>query len=69
MTPRERAPGLRPSWLTRLSWGQAADLSVSQAVEDEGEEFAGGGDPPDVRCCAVRDPVILVWRNVPPRCG
>src|SRR5438270_10553036 len=38
--------------------GQATDLSVAQAVVDEGEEFAGGGDPADVAVVApLGDPV------------
>jgi hypothetical protein len=40
--------------------GEATDVSVAQAVVDEGEEFAGARDAADaVVASAVSDPVIV----------
>jgi len=54
---RARAPGCVRGWSPRL--GQAADLSVTKAVVDEGEKFAGGSDLADAFAPAVGHPVVV----------
>ena len=66
---RTRSPGPR---------GQRADLSVAQAVEDQGEQSAGGGDHADVAAPRGDDPgtvggqyraVLVGVQAVRPRCA
>src|SRR5680860_1329581 len=59
MTFVERAPGLvRAASRGGLSV-EAADVSVTQAVVDEGEQIAGGGDLADALAAAIGDPLAV----------
>jgi hypothetical protein len=39
--------------------GEATDFAVAQAVVDEGEDSAGGGDPADVAAATLGDPPVV----------
>src|SRR4051812_7799043 len=53
-TQNDLAPGCAGPWSSRRC-GQATDVTVTQPVEDEGEEFAGGSDLADVRAASFPD--------------
>jgi hypothetical protein len=53
----EHAPRLRPSRSHRLPWCQAAHLAVTQAVVDQREQLAGGGDAADAGAAPAGDAV------------
>ena len=65
MTSIELASGCAGRVSPRL--GQAADVAVAQAVVDEGEKFAGGGDPADGSAAPVGDSMVSTATGVAPR--